>query len=46
MRFTSRCRDRKNAATTTERSPKPIIMLPAKRDSSAPSASTLQRITL
>ena len=46
MRFTSRWRERKNAATTTDTRPKPIIRLPAKRESSAPSARTLQRTTL
>ena len=41
----SRWRDRKNAASTTDSSPKPIIRSPAKRVCSAPSASTLKRST-
>lgn len=45
MRLMSFCRDRKNAATTTDSRPKPIIRLPENPVSSAPSTSTLLRTT-
>ncbi len=45
MRLMSRWREMKNAASTTESRPKPIIRSPAKRVPSAPSVSTLQRST-
>ena len=45
MRLMSFWRDRKNAATTTDSRPKPIIRPPEKLRSSAPSTSTLLRTT-
>ena len=45
MRLMSRWRERKNAATTTDSSPKPIIRPPEKPRPSAPSTSTLLRTT-
>ena len=41
----SRCRQRKNAASTTDSSPNPISMRPGKLECSEPSTSTLQRTT-
>ena len=45
MRLTSFWRDRKNAATTTDSSPKAIISWLASALCRAPSVSTLQRRT-
>ena len=39
------CRDSRNAATTTDSRPKPIISSPANVVCSEPSTSTLQRTT-
>ena len=45
MRLMSFCRDRNNAATTTDNRPNPIIRLPAKWVPKEPSTNTLLRIT-
>ena len=45
MRLMSFWRDRKNAATTTDSRPNPIMRPPEKLRSSAPSTSTLLRTT-
>ena len=45
MRFTSRWRERKKAATTTEIRPNPMSSALANGRSSAPSVITLQRMS-
>ena len=44
-RLMSRCRQRKNAASTTDSNPNPISMFDGSDDCSEPSTSTLQRTT-